>query len=103
MIVSHKTYQVFLPADRIVFRRVCSIPLYQEEPVIMASTIEVRRKNTKDVFQVIYDRGSISKQEIANIEFQLSNNSPAYLLSKPEQVKVKLTKHGKQIFQKKLF
>ena len=33
----------------------------------MASTIEVRRKNTKDVFQVIYDRGSISKQEIANI------------------------------------
>ena len=45
----------------------------------------------------------LNKQEIANIEFQLSNNSPAYLLGKPEQVKVKLTKHGKQIFQKKLF
>lgn len=45
----------------------------------------------------------LNKQEIANIESQLSNYSPAYLIGKPEQIKVKLTKKGKQSYQTRLY
>lgn len=45
----------------------------------------------------------LNKQEIANIESQLSNYSPAYLIGKPELIKVKLTKKGKQSYQSRLY
>ena len=45
----------------------------------------------------------LNKQEIANIEAQLSNYSPAYLIGKPEQIKVRLTKKGKQSYQTRLY
>ena len=45
----------------------------------------------------------LNKQEIANIESQISTYSPAYLVGKPEQIKVKLTKKGKQSYQSKLY
>lgn len=45
----------------------------------------------------------LNKQEIANIDFQIFNYSPAYLTGKPEQIKVKLTKKGKQSYQSRLY
>lgn len=45
----------------------------------------------------------LNKQEIANIETQITNYSPAYLIGKPEQIKVKLTKKGKQSYQSRLY
>ncbi|MGN0438455.1 MAG: WYL domain-containing protein [Lachnospiraceae bacterium] len=45
----------------------------------------------------------LNKQEIANIESQISNYSPAYLIEKPERIKVKLTKKGKQSYQSRLY
>ena len=45
----------------------------------------------------------LNKQEISNIESQISNYSPAYLVGRPEQIKVKLTKKGKQSYQSRLF
>lgn len=45
----------------------------------------------------------LNKQEILNIESQISNYSPAFLVGKPEQIKVKLTKKGKQSYQTRLY
>lgn len=45
----------------------------------------------------------LNKQEIANIENQLLNYSPAYLLGRPEQISVRLTKKGKQSYQSRLY
>jgi len=45
----------------------------------------------------------LNKQEIANIESQLSTYSPAYLVGKPEQIKVKLTPKGKRSYQSRLY
>lgn len=45
----------------------------------------------------------LNKQEISNIETQITNYSPAYLIGKPEQIKVKLTKKGKQSYQSRLY
>lgn len=45
----------------------------------------------------------LNKQEIANIEAQISNYSPAYLVGKPELIKVRLTKKGKRSYQSRLF
>lgn len=44
----------------------------------------------------------LSKQEIANIEKQISNCSPAYLLGRPEQISMRLTQKGKQSYQSRL-
>lgn len=45
----------------------------------------------------------LNKQEISNIESQITNYSPAYLIGKPEQVRVRLTKKGKQSYQSRLY
>lgn len=45
----------------------------------------------------------LNKHEITNIETQIANYSPAYLIGKPEQIKVKLTKKGKQSYQSRLY
>lgn len=45
----------------------------------------------------------LNKQEIDNIESQISKYSPAYLVGKPEQIEVKLTEKGKQSYQSRLF
>lgn len=44
-----------------------------------------------------------SVQEEKNIEAQISKYSPAYLVGKPEQIKVKLSKKGKQSYQTRLY
>lgn len=45
----------------------------------------------------------LNKQEIANIDSQIANYSPAYLIGKPEQISVRLTKKGKQSYQSRLY
>ena len=45
----------------------------------------------------------LNKLEVSNIETQMANYSPAYLIGKPEQIKVKLTKKGKQSYQSRLY
>ena len=45
----------------------------------------------------------LNKQETANIEKQISNYSPAYLVGRPEQIRVRLTKKGKQSYQSRLY
>lgn len=45
----------------------------------------------------------LNKHEISNIETQIANYSPAYLIGRPEQIKVKLTKKGKQSYQSRLY
>lgn len=45
----------------------------------------------------------LNKHKITNIETQITNYSPAYLVGKPEQIKVKLTQKGKQSYQSRLY
>lgn len=45
----------------------------------------------------------LNKQEVVNIEAQIANYSPAYLVGKPEQICVRLTKKGKQSYQSRLY
>lgn len=45
----------------------------------------------------------LNKQEIANIDSQIANYSSAYLIGKPEQISVRLTKKGKQSYQSRLY
>lgn len=45
----------------------------------------------------------LNKQEIANIDSKIANYSPAYLIGKPEQISVRLTKKGKQSYQSRLY
>lgn len=45
----------------------------------------------------------LNKQEINNIETQIANYSPAYLIGRPEQISVRLTKKGKQSYQSRLY
>ena len=45
----------------------------------------------------------LNKQEIDNIETKLLNNSPAYLIGKPEQIKVRLTKKGRQSYKTRIY
>ena len=46
---------------------------------------------------------SLKKDEITALELQLNNNSPAYLIGKTGQIKVKLTEKGKQSYQSRLY
>ena len=45
----------------------------------------------------------LNKQEISNINMQIANYSPAYLIGKPEHIKVKLSKKGKQSYHSRLY
>ena len=45
----------------------------------------------------------LNKQEIANIENQITKYSPAYLTGKPERIEVRLTAKGKQSYQTRLY
>ncbi len=45
----------------------------------------------------------LNKQEVSNIESQLINNSPAYLIGRPEQIRVRLTENGKRSYQSRLY
>jgi hypothetical protein len=45
----------------------------------------------------------LNKQEITNIESEISSHSPAYLVGKPEQISVKLTQKGKRSYQSRLY
>ena len=45
----------------------------------------------------------LNKEEVANIESQIANYSPAYLIGQPEHIHVRLTKKGKQSYQSRLY
>ena len=45
----------------------------------------------------------LNQKELKNIKKQLSDNSPAYLIGKPEQIAVRLSKKGKQNYQARLY
>ncbi len=45
----------------------------------------------------------LKKQEISNIDSLIAIYSPAYLIGKPEQISVRLTKKGKQSYQSRLY
>lgn len=45
----------------------------------------------------------LNKEEVANIESQITNYSPAYLIGQPEHIHVRLTKKGKQSYQSRLY
>lgn len=45
----------------------------------------------------------LNKQEISNIDHQISKYSAAYLVGKSEKIKVKLTENGKQLYQSRLY
>lgn len=48
--------------------------------------------------------GKLNKKEIDDIESDLANKSPAYLVGETKNtIKVKLTENGKKIYQRKLF
>lgn len=51
---------------------------------------------------VLSKRFHLNKQEIENIEFQIAKYSPAYIINKPEQIKVKLTEKGKRMYQNRI-
>ena len=71
----------------------------EEKDKIVAS-FSMARINTPTMLTKTFH---LNKQEIANIESQISNYSPAYLIGKPEQTKIKLTKKGKQSYKSRLY
>ena len=72
----------------------------EEELKKVVASFSMARMNTPTMLTKTFH---LNKQEILNIESQLSNYSPAYLIGKPEQIKVKLTKKGKQSYQSRLY
>lgn len=71
----------------------------QESDKIVAS-FSMARINTPTMLTKTFH---LNKQEIDHIETQITKYSPAYLVGKPELIKVKLTKKGKQSYQSRLF
>lgn len=72
----------------------------QKENDKIIASFSMARINTPTMLTKTFH---LNKQEISNIESQISNYSPAYLIGKPEQIKVKLTKKGKQSYQSRLY
>lgn len=72
----------------------------EEETDKVVASFSMARINTPTMITKTFH---LNKQEISNIESQISNYSPAYLIGKPEQIKVKLTKKGKQSYQSRLY
>ncbi|MBP5222702.1 MAG: hypothetical protein J6Z35_06030, partial [Lachnospiraceae bacterium] len=52
--------------------------------------------------KVYRQRFSLSKKEIANLEFAISQKSAAFLLGNTEKIIVRLTDTGKQWYQRRL-
>lgn len=72
----------------------------EEDKDKIVASFSMARINTPTMLTKTFH---LNKQEIANIEAQLSNYSPAYLIGKPEQIKVRLTQKGKQSYQSRLY
>lgn len=72
----------------------------EEEKDKIIASFSMARINTPTMLTKTFH---LNKHEILNIESQISNYSPAYLIGKPEQIKVKLTKKGKQSYQSRLY
>ncbi|MCI6996666.1 MAG: WYL domain-containing protein [Eubacterium sp.] len=72
----------------------------EEDKDKIVASFSMARINTPTILTKTFH---LNKQEIANIEAQLSNYSPAYLIGKPEQIKVRLTSKGKQSYQSRLY
>lgn len=72
----------------------------EEDKDKIVASFSMTRMNTPTLLTKTFH---LNKQEISNIETQLSNYSPAYLVGKPEQIKVKLTPKGKLYYRSKLY
>lgn len=72
----------------------------EEEKDKIIASFSMARINTPTMLTKIFH---LNKHEILNIDSQISNYSPAYLIGKPEQIKVRLTKKGKQSYQSRLY
>ena len=71
----------------------------EEKDKIVASFSMARISSPKMLTKTF----QLNKQEINNIETQIANYSPAYLIGRPEQISVRLTKKGKQSYQSRLY
>lgn len=71
----------------------------EEKDKIVASFSMARTKAPTMLTKTFH----LNKQEISNIESQIATYSPAYLVGKPELIKVRLTKKGKQSYQSRLY
>lgn len=72
----------------------------EEEKDKIVASFSMARMNTPTLLTKTFH---LNKQEISNLETQLSHYSPAYLVGKPEQIKVKLTPKGKLSYQSRLY
>lgn len=79
---------------------VCYSKKAEEENDKLVASFSMARLNTPTMLTKSFH---LNKQETAYIESQLSSYSPAYLIGKPEQIKVKLTQKGKQSYQSRLY
>ncbi len=71
----------------------------EEKDKIVASFSMARINNPTMLTKTFH----LNKQELNNIESQIINHSPAYLVGKPEQIEVRLTKKGKRSYQSRLY
>lgn len=72
----------------------------EEDKDKIVASFSMARMNPPSMLTKIFH---LNKQEIDDIESQLSNYSPAYLVGKPEQIRVRLTKKGKQSYRTRLY
>ena len=72
----------------------------EEDKDKIVASFSIARINTPTLLNKTFH---LNKQEITNIETQLANYSPAYLVGKPELIKVKLTEKGKRSYQARLY
>ena len=72
----------------------------EEDKSKIVASFSMARINTPTMLAKTFH---LNKQEIVNIDTQLSKYSPSYLIGKPEQIRVKLTKKGKQSYQSRLY
>lgn len=72
----------------------------EESPKIVASFSMARIKKPEVCKHKTFH---FNQEELKNIKKQLSENSPAYLIGKPEHIKVKLTQQGKRNYHTRLY
>ncbi len=72
----------------------------EEEKDKIVASFSMARINPPTVLTKTFH---LNQSEKDNIEHQISNYSPAYLVGKPELIKIRLTKRGKQIYQSRIY
>ncbi len=72
----------------------------KSEPIVASfSILKIKYEN----IQKRKEKFHLNKNEIKNIESQISNNQAAYLIGNPEEIIVKFTPNGIKTFQSKLY